>query len=423
MSIRGRVIVEHRNKNGRLLNYIDKHNTITELGKAASLFFGVSALGIPNAVQPGIVYPDANNAGFGSSADYVQTKNADTVVECELLSTIASDIAASSLPSLFVPDNNDIIGFAKEKTAATSLAAKEGIRVAPQNSNKQVITATAEGNTASFGFRWTGIEGTLHTVAMNIPGVILKHTMPDMFNQNYTFIPEQHNGVPAGKIAAGGSSYNKLLDLNTDAITDFTPTGSYVSVTRWCGLKFGDYIIECLTDQIRVTNTVNGTTYTENWSGLHGAWIEGSTLYIITYSSSFTCYSATVSDSAITATVVTLADHVASTWQNANYYFAGLSDGSVVLLGYIDSMSNRQPTKIVHKLTDTTAKMETRDVYDKALMCVYLDNIISYYTSSAIIPAGQFGWLFSYLDLESNWTINATDTVTVTYTYELEEVV
>lgn len=424
MSIRGRVKVEHRDKDGKLLNFIDKHNTITELGKAASLFFGVSALGIPNAIQPGFVYPDSNSAGAQASTDYVQTKTADTVVECELLSTPAADIAAASLPSLFVPDDNDIIGFAKEKTATTSLATKEGIRVAPQNSNKQVITATAEGNTASFGYQWTGIEGELHTVAMNIPGVILKHTMPDMFNQNNTFIPEKHNGVPTGKIAAGGSGYTKLLDLNTDAITDFTPTGSYVSVTRWCGLKFGDYIIECLTDQIRVTNASSGTTYTENWSGLRGAWIEGSTLYILTYSSStFTCYSATVSDSAITATVVTLSDHVASTWQHDYYYFAGLSDGSVVILGYIDGMSNRQPTKIVHKLTDTTAKMETRDVYEKSLMCVYLDNIISYYTTSAIIPAGQFGWLLSYLDLESNWTINAADTVTVTYTYELEEVV
>lgn len=421
MSIQGRVIVEHRNKDGKLLNFIDKHNTITELGKAASLFFGVSALGIPNAVQPGFVYPDENNAG--SSSDSVQTKNANTVVECELLATQASDIAAASLPSLFVPDDNDIIGFAKEKTVATSLAAKEGIRVAPQNSNRQIITATAAGNTASFGFRWTGIEGTLHTVIMNIPGVIIKHTMPNMFDWNYTFIPEQHNGVPTGKIAAGGAGYNKLLDLSTDAITDFTPTGSYSSVTRWCGLEFGDYLVECLADQIRVTNTLNGTTYTENWSGLRGAWLEGSTLYILTYSGSFTCYSATVSDSEITATIVTLADHVASTWQISSYYFAGLSDGSVVILGYVDSMQNRRPTKIVHRLTDTTAKIETQDLVGYRAFCVYFDNIIAYSDTSAIIPAEQFGWLFSYLDLESNWTINATDTVTVTYTYELEEVV
>lgn len=423
MSIRGRVIVEHRNKDGRLLNYVNKHNTITELGKAASLFFGVSALGIPNAVQPGLVYPDENNAGANASTDYVQTKTASTVVECELLATSAATIAASSRPELFVPDDNDVLGFAKEKTATGSLAAKEGIRVPPQNSSKQIITATAEGNTASFGFRWTGIEGVLHTVAMNIPGLMLKHTMPDMFNQNYTFIPEQHNGVPSGKIAAGGASYNKLLDLNTDAITDFTPTGSYSSVTRWCSLKYGDYLIECLTGQVRVTNLTNGTTYTENWSGLRGAWLENGDLYFLTYSSSFTCYSATVSDSAITATVVTLADHVNAAWQSNYYYFAGLSDGSVVLLGYTDSLNNRQPTKIVHRLTDATAKMETKDVYDKTLMCVYLDNIIEYYDVSAIIPAGQFGWLFSYLDLESNWPINATDTVTVTYTYELEEVV
>lgn len=421
MSIRGRVIVEHRNKNGRLLNYIDKHNTITELGKAASLFFGVSALGIPNAVQPGFVYPDVNNAGAANQGTY-QTKNADTVVECDLLTTSAADIAAASLPSLFVPNNNDIIGFAKEKTAATSLAAKEGIRVAPQNSDKQIITATAEGNTASFGFRWTGIEGELHTVAMKIPSTLLVHTLSSMFSQSYTFITEQHNGVPTGKIATGGSSYNKLIDLNTLAETDFTPTGSYTETTRWCGLKFGDYLIECLTDKVRVTNTVNGTTYTENWSGLRGAWTENGTLYFLTYTAStFTCYSATVSDSAITSTVVTLADHVAATWQNSDLYVAGLSDDLVVILSYIDGMYNLVPAKIVQKLTDTTPIWSAKFSTNFSTMCVYLDNIINL-TDSSISPAGQFGVLFSYLDLESNWTINATDTVTVTYTYELEEV-
>lgn len=423
MSIRGRVIVEHRNKDGRLLNYVNKHNTITELGKAASLFFGVSALGIPNAVQPGLVYPDFNSAGSTNQDNQGQTKNEDTVVECDLLETSAATIAASSRPELFVPEDNDVLGFAKEKTATGSLAAKEGIRVPPQNSSKQIITATAEGNTASFSFRWTDIEGDLRTVTMKIPSLLLVHTLPSMFSQSYTFIPEQHNGVPTGKIVAGGASYNKLLDLSTDAITDFTPTGSYSSVTRWCGLKFGDYLIECLTDQVRVTNTVNGTTYTENWSGLRGAWTENGTLYLLTYTSrTFTCYSATVSDSAITATVVTLADHVASTWQNQYLYVAGLSDDSVVILSYVDGMANDVPAKIVQKLTDTTPIWSATFNADFSTMCVYLDNIINL-TDSSISPAGQFGILFSYLDLESSWPINATDTVTVTYTYELEEVV
>lgn len=431
MSIRGRVIVEHRNKNGRLLHFIDKHNTITELGKAASLFFGVSALGIPNDVRAGYVYPTVDGAPPISNGYNYSGKGTDTVVECELLKTPAADIAAASLPSLFIPADADIIGFAKEKTAAGSLAAKEGIRVVPQNSLKQLLAASASGNTASFGFRWTGIEGLLKTVLMKVPNLGLAHLLPSMLDTTYRFIPAGLNGVPNGKIAFGGASYSKLLDLETFAITDFTPVGSYAApTTHWNSLKFGDYVIESLEGQIRVINSLNGTTYTENWSNLCGCWIEGTKLYAATGSNqSFVVYELTVDDSSITATIVTTADHIATSWTNMyKLYIAGLSDGKVIL-AYSTGTGTYSNTKTVllENLLSTTELMKfyeySRGEYiNYNSYCVYLDNYINL-TPSRIVPSGQLGWVFSYLDLESNWTINATDTVTVTYTYELEEVV
>jgi hypothetical protein len=134
-------------------------------------------------------------------------------------------------------------------------------------------------------------------------------------------------------------------------------------------------------------------------------------------------YSLTITDSETQASPVSdISSVINSEHANANFtdaYLCGLTDGSIVYTRYIYGSYELRLVFDVssadYYLLATTSSINGFNV------STYLGSLIDN-TNSKIIPAGQIGKVYSYFDLEQTWTINATDTVKVTYTYELTEV-
>jgi hypothetical protein len=422
MSIRGYVTVEHRDKNGLLKHHISKHNTITELGKSSALFFGTSALAATSFSTPKTKtgYPQPSKYMMG---DYVSMIGAvpqktDTV-ECLLLSDTAASIAAKDNPELFNPSPTNIIGFANSKVAGDTLSTGEGIRT---DANVDIL-----GSKVVLKYSWeNGLTGDVNTIGMRLPLITILHNITNFFNTSYHYIPQKQNGVPVHAIAAGGASYNRLLDLDTLSLSDFTPAGSFDNVVAICTLEYNGYTVEMITNKLRVTNNSNSVTYEETWTGIRGLFVRNNNLYAYVVSGgSGTLYKLTLTDSQTASTAISdISSVLNSEWQtvvsNLQSYLCGLADGSFLFAQYkSDSGSNW-----LYFVPDTAAS--TKYFVYSGLSAVtafttYCGNVI-FESLNKIIPAGQFGTFYSYFDLEQTWTIEATDTVKVTYIYDLTEV-
>lgn len=421
MGLRGMVTVEHRDKNGILKHYKSKHNTITELGKASALFFGVSALAMNDFSAPKITtgYPKPCLEMLVDSGTYTIYKYG--VVECQLLADTAASISAKDKPTMFIPSSSNLIGFAGKKISGDTLDNKEGIRVDAD------VTGT-NFNGVRLRYTWEGIEGNINTVGMKIAPTAIFHTIDNFFNDSYHYIPQKQNGVPLHSIAAGGASYNRLLDLDNLSLSSFTPSGSFDGEVAQCTLEYNGYTIECLTDELRVTNNANDATYTETWTGLKGIFVKNNVLYAYTFSSNTnTLYSLTVSDSATSSTVVSDISTVINSAHLSSGIIVnklcGLADG-VVYYEYNDGMGNWQFRVVpdISKADYYRIEMPfSFNSYDGPGTKVYCGNLI-FEKYNRVVPADQIGWLFSYFDLEQTWEVEATDTVSVKYSYELTEV-
>ena len=414
MGLQGTVKVEHRDKNGRLKHYINKHNTITELGKASALFFGVTALADDNVtLSPKFVlgYPMPDEDMITSG-----TMQKSGTVECLLLSDQASSIAAKDRPELFVPSASNIIGFAANKTTSDTLDSKEGIRVTTS-------PASALGNKVQLAYYWEGLEGDVNTIGMRMPPFAIYHNISDFFNTTYNFIPQGQCDVPSHCIAAGGSTYNRLLNLDSLSLSDFVPAGTADDTNVKCVLEHNGYTIYFLYNEIRVIKDSTGDTYTETWTGLKGLFIKSGVLYAYTRSGdTATLYSCTVSDNEITASPVSDPSTVINPeHMNAKMYGSyvniyGVADGAIA---YNKEVQGSQYLVIA---ADIVAADYSIIYYSDITPFVVCGNII-YQDLNMISAAGQYGWLYSYFDLEQTWQIETTDTVKVSYTYELTEVV
>lgn len=421
MGLQGIVTVEHRDKNGILKHYINKHNTITELGKSSALFFGVSALAMNSFDTPKITtgYPKPCLEMLVDSSTYTVLKYG--VVECQLLADTAASISAKDKPAMFVPSSSNLIGFAGKKVSGDTLDSKEGIRV-----DTEVFGTSFNG--VKLSFMWEGLEGDINTVGMKIAPTAIFHTIDNFFNTTYHYIPQKQNGVPLHSIAAGGASYNRLLDLDSLSLSSFAPTGSFDGEVALCTLEYNGYTIECLTDELRVTNNANNATYTETWTGIKGIFVKNNVLYAYTFSNNTnTLYSLTVSDSATSSTIISDITTVINSAHLSSGIIVnklcGLADG-VVYYEYNNGMGGFE-CRVVPDITKADYyKIQmpfTFDTYAGPGTKVYCGNLI-FETYNRVVPADQIGWMFSYFDLGETWTVETTDTVTVKYQYELTEV-
>lgn len=440
MGLRGHVKFEVRDSKGKLKLHIDKNNHITELGKAAALFYGVSSLVIPSDVYSGYTVPDDNGRPATSGSTYSQ-KDSTAIVECDLLDKPASDLADACW---LEPTSDELTAFGKNTTASGSLTTKEGLRVVPTDMTTGAkIAASAAGNKITTQYQFTNISGDVQTIAMRIPKIALVHNLPDMFNNDNEFIPSLLAGTTARQIAVGGASYNKALNLDTLAITDFVPTDTFTPNKCFGAIEYNGFILEGSYNSLRVTEIATGTTYTENWTGIRGLFETSTNAYILCYNSYWRLYEITsVSDTETQTTevnwytVIGTNDLCPSSSIPTNYYLTSFRQGDQILyfahdveftsgmvttygmIIFDDLNKNMNDSSNYRLETDSYA---ASDIY----WCNYRGLLIhyGYYTYSEVLTGDQIGNLFSYFDLEQTYTLEATDIVTVTYTYELEEAV
>lgn len=418
MGLRGTVKIEHRDKNGKLKHSINKHNTITELGKASAQFFGITALAATSYSNPKTKtgYPHPCKYMMGSYSSTSGSPSKTDTVACLLLSDTAASIAAKDRPELFTPAAANIIGFANSKVAGDTLSTGEGIRV---DADTDILSSKVV-----LKYNWeNGLTGDINTIGMRVPLITIYHNITDFFNTSYHFIPQKQNGVPVHAIAAGGASYNRLLDLDTLSLSDFMPSGSFDNVVAICTLEYNGYTVEMIANALRVTNNSNDATYEETWTDIRGLFVRNGNLYAYVLSGGTgTLYKLTLTDSQTASTVISDVSSVLnSAWQTQanSSYLCGLADGSFMYSAYGST------DYWLYFVPDTAAS--TKYIIYKRLSAstgftTYCGNVILE-SLNAVIPAGQIGTFYSYFDLEETWTIESTDTVKVTYIYELTEVI
>lgn len=463
----GKLTLQLYDKQHKLKKSLTKHNTITSLGKAAALAAGLSGLydycNLYGAgVQKGIDTGDYSSSSTDPDV-YPPTKPATGVVTMKLTSVQSSDFADKSFVSL---EDSEVLGYASSDTE-TSSDAKQGIRQTAYDSSSNALVGSPTREVARFA--WTGIEGSLNTIGMFIPPLAIEHLVdsydsssesPGMTDNTNKFIVPGDAGVTGANIAIG-ASHDKLLDLSTLNLSDFAPDTAELPLntkTGRCAFEFGDYIITFTPDRgiqtdltatqhVSVYNTTNNVFYHQSLTGFDYARIAGfiisnNTLYAVVGAGTPDVYSVAVSDSALTLTSVTASTVLNSAWSTEistglKYAFCPVQIGeetyTYVFTAWIESsgsaiefFDNYIIKDMVNQVPDenykapqvaNTWQSSTYHAAGVFLNCIY--NIDS--DGLYIAPAGQFGNLFSYFDLGETWTIATTDTLQISYFYELEE--
>ena len=457
--IRGELELQLLDKSGNVKNSIKKHNTVTDLGKMACLTRGIAGL-----------FDQCNQYGAGvqkgyESGDYTNyTKPANSAVKLLLTDLNATEFAGKSVKMI---DDENIIGYGFEDVAA-SADPKQGIRQNVTDSNNNIIVGTPTRSAAKWA--WTGIEGNLKTVVMQIPPMSILHKINDDNTAGTItdFVPEGFDGVPYGYIATkNASGIGRLINLDTLTLSDFTPSGNTLAIngksTR-SGFEFGNYIITfphtcsvytAVENYITVYNKSTQAKYTVDpsttFSGYYcmGFIIKNNTLYAVTmmYNRSvttayFKVFSVVVSDVSLTVTEVTADDVLDSSWrvfynvQNGYYYSNNFNfvpvklDNDSEYKTYCIGNSVTKSYLVADLVTETPSTAAEAPALGTALTAgVYRNRLYTILRAvdswlgagMFITPAGQFGNIFSYFDLEETWTITAADTLQVTYTYTLED--
>ena len=476
--IRGIVELDVFDSTGKLKKHIKKHNTVTQLGKMAALTRGVAGLfdycslygaGVQKTLDTGD-YINAYTPSFATELTTPPTKPTSAVVTCKLTSRQASQFAGHSQVALA---DSEILGYCSSEIA-TSLDVKQGIRVNARNANADMIVASDKRQAARYS--WTGIEGNLNTIAMFIPPLAIQQ-LADSYNtadatnktSGFTgFIPTGDANVTGKKIAIG-ANHNKLLDLEQLTLADFTPGTSAVAPASSFGrnaFEFGNYIItfapctgsitnysrQYTQQKVTVYNKNNNAFYAQNLidtsSLIYGFFVNSNTLYAIVGGNVYSC---AVTDSAITLTQVTAAIYVDSSWlvqysskptwafipvqQGSTYYTycivvdkANTTANCYLMDDLINAAADRY---IAPGTTSNGTEYSTGSVIQAYDVChggVYLNCLYEIETTvnngtlgMYIAPAGQWGNLFSYFDLEETVEIGTADTVQLTYYYQLED--
>lgn len=459
--LQGKVSLTLLDKNGTVKKTKCKHNTITALGKMAALTNGVANLtDYCNLYGASVAKPH-------ETGDKGMKKAATSVVKIVLTSKAAASFEGKSFESLA---DSEIIGFATSATENTGVA-KEGIRVSARNEQLDVLVAnqTRDG----VRFNWTGIEGNLNSVCMFIPPLAVMQCCDntDTTSAQYTtlstqFITTGDGSVPADCIAIGPSS-TKLLNLKTLTISDFVPGTRTVptSISGRCAFYFGDYTITFCPVRVNsssvqlltVYNTKTKVYYTVDVSSsissvlcvagfiiknneLHMIGIEHETAY------KATTYKVTITDSETTFALYSDSTNIINTnWISAQtpngvmynkWSFVPVQIGNEIYTYCIDSYyGNTASQNDCYIIKDMQAQSPNKNyiaphvtgayVYSnttRSVGGVYLNTIYSIdNTGLYVAPVGQYGNLFSYFDLGGTWEIASTDTLQLSYFYELED--
>lgn len=476
--IRGKVDLCLLDKDGNIKHKLTKHNTITELGKMATLTRGLAGLAD---------YCDLYGAAVAKgreTGDESVVKPASGTVKIVLTSKTAAELEGKSYEAL---EDSEILGYATSATSASS-DTKEGIRVTARNA--QLAMTVASQTRAGMRFSWSGIEGNLNTIGMFIPPLSIAHLVdntdtasPDYITCVTQFLPSGQAGVPAdciglGTSKGGDSDINKLLNLETLTLADFVPGTTDLQVTRAgrCAFNWGDYIISftpmpgVLTGYnpsswpplqwnlytvppITVYNRVTQAAYTTSIGSsfsVYGFTVENNKLYAIGKESEVTVYECTVTDTEITTSkiasyaFIVKPDWISQKSQSSLYYndygFVPVQLGDKYYTYCINTYLPYGPSDVSHIhdcyiVSDLSAQgPNERYLAPHVYGCndysssfdgaggVYLNTL--YYVGDNglyVSPAGQFGNLFSYFDLEETWEIAAADTLQISYYYELED--
>lgn len=459
--LQGKVSLTLLDKNGTVKKTKCKHNTITALGKMAALTNGIANLtDYCNLYGASVAKPH-------ETGDKGMTKAATSVVKIVLTNKQASSFEGKSFESLA---DSEIIGYATSATENTGVA-KEGIRVSARNEQLDVLVANQTRDGVRFS--WTGIEGSLNSIGMFIPPLAIMQccdstntTAAEYTTVSKQFITTGDGSVPADCIAIG-PSLTKLLNLKTLTISDFVPGTRAVpaSVSGRCAFYFGDYIITfCPTRDnsesvqlLTVYNIKTDVYYTVDVSSsissvlcVSGFIIKNNELYMIgiEYETAYkaTTYKVTITDSETTFALYSDSTNII----NANWIsiytpsgvmynkwsFVPVQIGNETYTYCIDSyykntdfqndcfiikdmQAQSQDNKyIAPHVTGAYVYSDTpRNVGGVYLNTIYHIDITGLY----VAPVGQYGNLFSYFDLEGTWEIAPTDTLQLSYFYELED--
>lgn len=454
--LQGKVSLTLLDKNGTVKKTKCKHNTITALGKMAALTNGVANLtDYCNLYGASVAKPH-------ETGDKGMTKTSTSVVKIVLTNKQASSFEGKSFESLA---DSEIIGYATSATENTGVA-KEGIRVSARNEQLDVLVANQTRDGVRFS--WTGIEGNLNSIGMFIPPLAIMQccdstdtTAAEYTTASTQFITTGDGSVPADCIAIG-PSLTKLLNLKTLTISDFVPGTRAVpaSLSGRCAFYFGDYIITfCPTPDksssvqlLTVYNTKTEVYYTVSLSSYvsssyipSGFIIKNNELYMIGLINSAAVYKVTVTDSGMTFSSY-------SDWSsviNANWISINTSPFKRNKWGFVPvQVGNETYTYCIDNYYENTASendcyiikdMQTQSpsnnyiaphvtgayVYSNIthnVGGVYLNTIYNIDTTGLYVaPVGQYGNLFSYFDLAETWEIASTDTLQLSYFYELED--
>lgn len=448
--LQGKVSLTLLDKNGTVKKTKCKHNTITALGKMAALTNGVANLtDYCNLYGASVAKPH-------ETGDKGMTKAATSVVKIVLTSKQASSFEGKSFESL---EDNEIIGFATSATENTGVA-KEGIRVSARNEQLDVLVANQTRDGVRFS--WTGIEGNLNSVCMFIPPLAVMQCCDntDTTSAQYTklstqFITTGDGSVPADCIAIG-PSLTKLLNLKTLTLSDFVPGTRAVPATDFgrSAFYFGDYIITFCPSYSKIVTAYNAKTeayYTVDVSSslssltyIPGFIIKNNELYMIGIISGSTAaaYKVTVTDSGMTFNSYTdLYNIINASWINiySSYYvnkwsFVPVQIGNEIYTYCIDSYyGDSIPQYDCFIIKDMQAQSPDNKYIAPYVLCckkqtnvssvggVYLNTIYCIDSKGLYVaPVGQYGNLFSYFDLAETWEIASTDTLQLSYFYELE---
>ena len=449
--LQGKVSLTLLDKDGTVKKTKCKHNTITALGKMAALTNGIA-----NLTDYCNLY-GASVAKPRETGDTGTNKSSTSVVKIVLTNKAAASFEGKSFESL---EDSEIIGFATSATETTS-AAKEGIRVSARNEQLDILVANQTRDGVRFS--WTGIEGSLNSVCMFIPPLAIMQCCDntDTTAAQYTtvstqFITTGDSSVPADCIAIG-PSLTKLLNLKTFTISDFVPGTRAVPTTDFgrSAFYFGDYIITFCPSQSRIVTVYNAKTevyYTVDVSSslssltfIPGFIIKNNELYMIgiVNRSTAAAYKVAVTDSVMTFTSYTdLYNIINASWITiySSYYsnkwsFVPVQIGNEMYTYCIVSYYTGDSSEInCFIIKDMQAQSPDNKYIAPYVRCrqgtpnvsmvggVYLNTIYCIdYKGLYVAPVGQYGNLFSYFDLAETWEIASTDTLQLSYFYELED--
>lgn len=442
----GTVELDVFDSTGKRKKHLVKHNSITQLGKMAALTRGVAGL-FDYCQQYGQGVQKVTDTGDYSYSGTTQ-KPSTGIVTCRLTSKSAADFAYRSHISL---TDAETLGYCGSEVA-TSADAKQGIRQNARDAQGNMIVGNANREAARYS--WTGIEGNLNTIAMFIPPLSIRH-LADSYGSDSSdkttvdpgIIVSGDAGVTGEKIAIGAYQ-DILLNLSDLSMGDFipgTPSVTTYTHTGRCGFAFGDYIITFtpyangdpqqfgITPQpITVYNKTNNTFYTQSIpSGTYvvrGFFVKNNALYFCASSKVFSC---AIDDTAITFTEVTASSYIDSSWISDSYGLVPIQFGATYETYVIASGTDHftscyiMPDMLLtanDRYLAPWAGNKSYYTYAGARGGVYLNCIYSIETEGLwLTPAGQWGNLFSYFDLEETVEITTADTVQLTYYYQLED--